>query len=1368
MKRLGSLCVLILCFVAMGAGLPAFAASDTDLPTGVWAVDNNPAKPTFGTPGAQDGLTWEKAYNNIQDGIDAAFAAGGGQVWVADGTYGEGRGQSWGAPSVTGSLVLKTGVEVYGGFRGYEANDLIGNEQELIHRSVTQGVSVIDGSTSRGGSPAFHVVVVGGESASTDAVVLDGFHITGGLASSAAADSYHRNRGAGIFVYGSDPLIRNCTVYNNTADTAGGGIALAFNPTSNTPANAEITNCVFYNNRARRIIDTDSPPAAIGGGVVGGGAIFIDGGSPAPGADPSIPVIQFCTFNSNVVETPAANNSIWGVGSTGIFSYVDGSAGGVNTPIVTHSIFWPNTANTIKSESTVGYTGGASVTYSIVNAGYSCPAFGVPADPSPGFVGSGCGTGNLTSDPVFTGAPPAFPITGGSPAQNIGILTDPATDIQGLTRVSPDIGAYEGDGALVGPTASIDETALDPRTNYVPESYTLNNTGPGATTGSLPVRIVWDIEDDGIENYDEIAPSHNYTVAGTYTARLILSNGIGVSEDTVEFNFANPMAVNAPAPANPTRNNYDAISFSVSVPASPVRGFPPYSYQWQFSTDGVTYGTTLRDGSTLADGSYTSVRPGRNPAINPPGIDPNAYLVDVPWSVSGVTSPTLAFDHVVRGVHNGFYRCRVSDSQYGTLVIAEGRVDSAGTQLTITDKLIILDPPTSLELYEGNLSSIPVTVFGGVSPATNYTYTWDLFDPVSGNTDGILNSNVDPYEFVADANPPVATVGGWVSGTGSAGFYSFLASDFTITPAENSGARVENLPVDVQPAVDVEITTQPADLTRNVTQTLTLTTTIAGGYPGYTYVWTFNGAELEDGQPHPSGSAASVSGATTGTLIVAGLEVPDAGDYAVQVVDSKGDSNNLPAPCPLENGLCSDIEQVTVQVTNNLIVTSQPDSLTVYAGDDVTFTVSGGGGQLPYTFDWFWETEDGFGPFSIPFVGSHPASQTGSAVAINSAGTTSTLTVTNVGVGVPTPGIPRGDEGVYYVTVNDGVLINQPDTSEDAVLEVFPPVAVTTNPVSQSVYAGADVTFSVQATGGINDSRNFQWQVDTGSGFGDIGGETSSTLTLSSVVLADDGNLYRCIVTAPDSDVVTPLANYEQASAAATLTVSEALVILGDPADVVTYTTEAPFILKSEFQGGLPFGSAPIYQTDWRREGLSPASPEISVGAGDLIVASPNTTQLTVDPGLVGAGVFNYRVNITDQVQTTSSDTARVEIAALPSFSQPLVNSTAREGDDFTWTVVVSGGVQPLDYQWERDVDGAKAFAPIAGSGPSITLTNVQIADEGVYQVTVTDAAFADPIQSQATLTIGDALPMTGGLGLAALAALSALGGAMAIRRRRH
>jgi hypothetical protein len=94
---------------------------------------------------------------------------------------------------------------------------------------------------------------------------------------------------------------------------------------------------------------------------------------------------------------------------------------------------------------------------------------------------------------------------------------------------------------------------------------------------------------------------------------------------------------------------------------------------------------------------------------------------------------------------------------------------------------------------------------------------------------------------------------------------------------------------------------------------------------------------------------------------------------------------------------------------------------------------------------------------------------------------------------------------------------NQPVTSNAAKLTVtsaVQPPAITTHPRDTSVVAGANVTFSVMASGTA--PFTYQWQKNSVN----ISGATSATYTKSSVVLADSG-LYRCVVNNSTNQPVT-------------------------------------------------------------------------------------------------------------------------------------------------------------------------------------------------------------------------------------------------------
>ncbi|MBI4556316.1 MAG: hypothetical protein HY706_01915 [Candidatus Hydrogenedentes bacterium] len=179
--------------------------------------------------GVEDGLSWATAFRAIQTAIDAVYSGGGGEAWVAEGTYGEQRSflvteQLYDLTIDVGSLALKPGVDVYGGFAG--------NETAIDQRDWRAHSTVIDGSRSRAGTSAYHVVF------SADNCVLDGFTVTGGNASHSLRDS-----GGGMFVRGTSPTVRNCLFVGNSADDVGGAIAVA-------ERSARFVDCGFESNFA--------------------------------------------------------------------------------------------------------------------------------------------------------------------------------------------------------------------------------------------------------------------------------------------------------------------------------------------------------------------------------------------------------------------------------------------------------------------------------------------------------------------------------------------------------------------------------------------------------------------------------------------------------------------------------------------------------------------------------------------------------------------------------------------------------------------------------------------------------------------------------------------------------------------------------------------------------------------------------------------------------------------------------------------------------------------------------------------------------------------------------------------------------------
>jgi hypothetical protein len=122
---------------------------------------------------------------------------------------------------------------------------------------------------------------------------------------------------------------------------------------------------------------------------------------------------------------------------------------------------------------------------------------------------------------------------------------------------------------------------------------------------------------------------------------------------------------------------------------------------------------------------------------------------------------------------------------------------------------------------------------------------------------------------------------------------------------------------------------------------------------------------------------------------------------------------------------------------------------------------------------------------------------------------------------------------------------------------------VTLQPINRSGCEGENVVFSVTATG---TSLSYQWEENTGSGFGPITGATSPSFTKVFINSAMNANQYRCVVTGT-CGVVT--------SSSATLTVNTVINISTQPSPTsittcagsnVTYRMAATGVTNYQWQ----------------------------------------------------------------------------------------------------------------------------------------------------------------------------------------------------------
>jgi hypothetical protein len=105
-------------------------------------------------------------------------------------------------------------------------------------------------------------------------------------------------------------------------------------------------------------------------------------------------------------------------------------------------------------------------------------------------------------------------------------------------------------------------------------------------------------------------------------------------------------------------------------------------------------------------------------------------------------------------------------------------------------------------------------------------------------------------------------------------------------------------------------------------------------------------------------------------------------------------------------------------------------------------------------------------------------------------------------------------------------------TGDNDTIDPDPVITIGTQPANLTVVDGEPAQFTVAATATRGATLSYLWQVSTdGTTWTNLPAATSATLAFPEVVLADDGNQYRVIVSATGATSVT--------SSVATLTVTE-------------------------------------------------------------------------------------------------------------------------------------------------------------------------------------------------------------------------------------
>lgn len=496
-----------------------------------------------------------------------------------------------------------------------------------------------------------------------------------------------------------------------------------------------------------------------------------------------------------------------------------------------------------------------------------------------------------------------------------------------------------------------------------------------------------------------------------------------------------------------------------------------------------------------------------------------------------------------------------------------------------------------------------------------------------------------------------------------------------------------------------------------------MTVNASGGYgPPYQYQWQiFKGGSwvnVSDGSyprnvngsdgPNNTPVTTVISGATTNQLTVEyAILGNEDGQYRCVVTDP----NDTPPP---PNQVISGTKTITINPNVMRTVVDLTTPVRKYIGENViySFKFIGGPGSN-YLYQWYIDRSGDLDPVSS---GSNP---------------------------VNIPNLDQTMIGNYYGTAINISGGGQTVFAGPSSLDVQPVVRIDSQPQSIHRNTAGTASFSTTAGGGYP-PYTFQWywnglpldEGDHPSGSGSpvtiVNNGATSTVTISNLDLADAGQ-YMCRVTDSENRGAPSTEDTQNA----TLTVTNPFIITDPTPSPVNIYAGSNYSVTVTASGG----TTP-YTFVWQRD---TGSGYVTLNDGDLggrvsIVSGASNSVFTLS-NAVTADTGQYRCIAVDS--GPDPDAYPANAGVLNVYENLVVSTehpadvTENVGNQAQFTVQTTGGLLPLNYEWQYATDQAGPWTPLSnGPHPLHASSIVSGADEPTLGIQIAEGAHLSGLQN--------------------------------------